>query len=187
MDFWQTLSHRDGLSPQSIALLAQAAEHVDYARKATVLCDGDTDRYTYFVERGSVRTYVMREERCIILGFAFEGEAATVELGRRPVSRCDYFIETLEPTTLVRIPRSRMEELFSTHIELADWGRRRAERQLYAYIEFFADFNWMDKSQQYHLLVEHYPELFRRVPLKDIASYLGVTPQTLSRIRAGIK
>lgn len=187
MDFWQRIRERDGLSDEGIELLTGQAERVEYARKELVVDNGETDRYLYFIERGSTRTYVMREERCIILSFAFEGDPATAALGLPAIPRSNYFVQTMESATLIRIPRQQMEELFTTHTELANWGRRITERTLSSHEEYFANFCWLEKGEQYRRMLERYPELLNRIPLKDLASYLFTTPQSLSRIRAGIK
>lgn len=96
-------------------------------------------------------------------------------------------IETMEPTTLVRIPRARMDALFAGNVELADWGRRMAEEQLRRHEDYFADYAWRDKREQYGLMLRKYPQLMQRIALKDLAAYLFLTPQSLSRIRAGVK
>lgn len=184
MKFTEILRERYHLSPQSIERLSAVAEQVDYDRRTLIVDEGQRHPYLYFVERGAVRCYVMREERAVMLSFAFEGDAASLAPPEHANggSRCR--IETLEPTRVVRFARPQLEELFAAHTELAEWGRRLVEQHLRIYEEYFADYAWMDKSEQYRYLLREYPQLLQRVPLKDLASYLYVTPQTLSRIRA---
>ena len=64
---------------------------------------------------------------------------------------------------------------------------RKAEEQLRRHEEYFADFAWRDKSEQYKRVLREYPQLLQRIALKDLAAYLFLTPQSLSRIRAGVK
>lgn len=187
MDFFERIRNDYGLSAEAVRILAAEAERIGSGRKECLVREGGRDTWLYFVEEGSLRTYVMREERCVILNFAFEGDPATSVLGTAPggISRCT--VETLKPSRLIRIPRARMEKLFHDSAELADWGRRVAERMLRSHEEYFADYSWREKGKQYFRLLAEYPELLQRVPLKDLASYLFVTPQTLSRIRAELK
>ncbi len=187
MDLFERIRNEYGLSDEAVRMLAAEAERLETGRKECLVREGERDAWLYFVERGSLRSFVMREDRCVILNFAFEGDPATSALGAAPagIARCT--VETLEPSALVRIPRMRMEELFRSSAELADWGRRMAERMLRSHEEYFADYSWREKGKQYFRLLAEYPELLRRVPLKDLASYLFVTPQTLSRIRAELK
>lgn len=185
MDFRERLIAEQGLSPHSADLLMQHAQRLTFAARQTVVCEGGRNPWAWFVEEGSVRTFVMREEKCVILQFAFEGEAIAAGFGSESRARCT--VETLEQTAFVRFPREALERLFASEAELADWARRMVERMLRMHEEYFADYCWMDKSRQYERLLSEYPQLLQRVPLKDLAAWLFVTPQTLSRIRARIK
>jgi len=80
-----------------------------------------------------------------------------------------------------------MDALFAGNVGLADWGRRMAEEQLRRHEDYFADYAWRDKREQYGLMLRKYPQLMQRIALKDLAAYLFLTPQSLSRIRAGVK
>lgn len=62
-----------------------------------------------------------------------------------------------------------------------------AEEQLRRHEEYFADSHGATKSEQYKRVLREYPQLLQRIALKDLAAYLFVTPQSLSRIRAEIK
>ena len=167
MDFARILTERYALSDEGTGLLMHSA--------------------TLKRHEGSVRTYVMREDKCVIFSFSFEGDPATSTLGTQPGGLSRQTIETMEPATLVRIPRARMDELFAGNAELADWGRRMAEEQLRRHEDYFADYAWRGKREQYGRMLREYPQLLQRIALKDLAAYLFLTPQSLSRIRAEIK
>jgi len=166
---------------------AHALRHADATRKEVIIEEGQRDADVCFVAEGSVRTYVMREDKCVIFSFSFEGDPATSTLGTQPGGLSRQTIETMEPATLVRIPRARMDELFAGNAELADWGRRMAEEQLRRHEDYFADYAWRGKREQYGRMLREYPQLLQRIALKDLAAYLFLTPQSLSRIRAGVK
>lgn len=187
MDFAQILRQRYGLSDEGIGRLMEHAALSVHARKETVIEEGQRDPDVCFVAEGSVRTYVMREDKCVIFSFSFEGDPATSTLGTQPSGISRQTIETMEPTTLVRIPRASMDALFARDVELADWGRRMAEEQLRRHEDYFADYAWRDKREQYERMLREYPQLLQRIALKDLAAYLFLTPQSLSRIRAGVK
>ena len=72
-------------------------------------------------------------------------------------------------------------------IVVGDFEKGMAEEQLRRHEEYFADFAWRDKSEQYKRVLREYPQLLQRIALKDLAAYLFLTPQSLSRIRAEIK
>ncbi len=94
-------------------------------------------------------------------------------------------MELLEDSVLFSISLHKLQELFSTNIEIANWGRKLAEFELVRTEQTFIDAAKPPAAVRYQLLLENNPQLIRRVQLGYIASYLGVTQVTLSRIRAG--
>lgn len=98
-----------------------------------------------------------------------------------------FTLETLEFSTLVKISRSHLEYLFLHSLELANWGRKLMEKTIQEYEHYFIEYYWADKGHQYQMLIKEFPQLLQRVSLKEIASYLNITPQSLSRIRAHLK
>lgn len=187
MEFPRLLHERYGLQAQEIGRLMEHAAVTKHTRKEVIIEEGQRDTELCFVAEGSVRTYVMREDKCVIFSFSFEGDPATSTLGTQPGGLSRQVVETMEPTTLVRIPRTRMDALFAANAGLADWGRRMAEEQLRRHEEYFADYAWRDKGEQYKRMLREYPQLMQRIALKDLAAYLFLTPQSLSRIRAEVK
>ena len=98
-----------------------------------------------------------------------------------------YNIEMVEDSDLLRIPARRLEELFEQSHDIAVWGLKLLDYYLREYENYFINDSWSDAREQYEALLRSNPELFQRVPLKHIASYLQITPQSLSRIRSSSK
>lgn len=163
MDFARILTERYALSDEGTGLLMHSATLTRHARKEVIIEEGQRDADVCFVAEGSVRTYVMREDKCVIFSFSFEGDPATSTLGTQPGGLSRQTIETMEPATLVRIPRARMDELFAGNAELADWGRRMAEEQLRRHEDYFADYAWRGKREQYGRWLREYPQLLQRI------------------------
>lgn len=80
-----------------------------------------------------------------------------------------------------------MEILFEQSVGLANWGRKLAGKALTEYEHYFIDYFFTDKGTQYRNIIKEYPKLLQRVSQKELASYLNITPQSLSRIRANMK
>ena len=72
---------------------------------------------------------------------------------------------------------------FSNSVVFANFCRQLLETQMREIEVYWTEYYWMDKKEQYKLMLKRQPEIFQRISLKDIASYLNVTPQSLSRIR----
>lgn len=187
MEFVKKMSELYQLSAGSMELLMENMERISYSKKEIVIAEGQKDDFTYFVEKGSTRGYVYRDGKCCTLFFSFEGDSLTSVLGEAEQRNARFIVETLEDTDLLRISHTRMDLLFKESVELANWGRRFIENKLLSFEHYFIDYYWADKSTQYVNILKEYPELLQRVSLKDLASYLNVTPQSLSRIRSEIK
>ena len=74
MDFARILTERYALSDEGTGLLMHSATLTRHARKEVIIEEGQRDADVCFVAEGSVRTYVMREDKCVIFSFSFEGD-----------------------------------------------------------------------------------------------------------------
>lgn len=183
MELEKKLRESGELPDECIARLMENTDQVSFASGEVIVNEGSRNGYVYFVEKGAVRGYVLRNGKEVTLFFGFEGDR--IDTGFGPV--CPLIVETLEQTRLWKISRSRLEKLCEKSPQLANWGRRAAERKLSEYERYFTDYFWADKGTQYLILLRDYPGLLQRVSLKSLASYLNVTPQSLSRIRARLR
>ena len=95
MDFARILTERYALSDEGTGLLMQSATLTQHARKEVIIEEGQRDPDVCFVAEGSVRTYVMREDKCVIVSFSFEGDPATATLGTQPGGLSRQTIETM--------------------------------------------------------------------------------------------
>lgn len=141
--------------------------------------------YVYFVSEGLVRCWFLRDGRERILNFSFEGELAIMSVNASRISTVS--ATAIEDTVLVRFRQTNLEQLFSQSADLAFWGYQVLKQLIdimdYGYLNLF----WMEKKEQYALLLHNHPDILQRIPLKDVASYLNITQSSLSRIRAGVK
>lgn len=183
MELKEILTARYRLSGETAALLFERMEPVSFEKKATVQPEGTTDRYVYFVESGLVRSFIRRDGKDITLYIAAEGDIPLASAGlTRPVL-AGIAIGALTRCVLWRLPRTELGQLCAGSLAFANLAREWAEHLLARSEVFFTDYYPLDKKQQYELLLRQQPELFRRIPLNEIAAYLDVTPQSLSRIR----
>lgn len=184
-NFISKLEKHCPLSEKNRTNLLQAMEEFPFPKGALVIQEGQRNSYAYFVKEGFARAYVVREDKEITLWFAGEGEMVVLTPGSTPNPVSTINIEILETSILLRIPRRKMEALFEESVEMANWGRKLAESFLMQYEHYFINYSWTDAHQQYEALLKEYPEIIQKASLKQISSYLGITPQSLSRIRKG--
>ena len=184
MDFIEKARLLYNLSDESIGILMENMEEIPFAKGEVVVGEGQRDDFAYFVQKGFVRGYILRDGKTLSMLFAFEGDLATATLGAMGERLSRMTIEALEDSVLLKISRKEIERLFSESTELANWGRKLAEKTLLENEHYFAEYFWADKATQYFNMIKEYPELLKRLSLKKLASYLNMTPQSLSRIRA---
>lgn len=127
--------------------------------------DKGMDRIHYFYKE---------DQFCTILK-SF-GEASVAEAGIQ--AACDVEVLT--------ISKQKLNELYVSAPYMKDVAARMFQRQLLEKVEARCAFLGIDAETQYKIFVETQPDIALRVSLKDIASYLGITPQSLSRIRRNI-
>jgi CRP-like cAMP-binding protein len=92
-------------------------------------------------------------------------------------------VETIEPCILWKFDYQKMEHLFSTNPELEKMGRLFSNYGLSLMEKRFDNLHFHTARERYNILLKQQPELLQRIPLGIMASYLGITQETLSRIR----
>lgn len=182
--FSEILHEKYGLSASESEQLLAQMERLTYRKGEHIVREGERNSSLYLVAQGIWRGHYLRDGVDISLWFASEGDtlfSSWSYVADRPSLTS---IEAMSNSTVFRISKQKMETFFASSIAFANIGRIIFERQ-------FLDMeNWMinggaaQAKQRYLALLEQNPELLQHVPLKHIASYLMITPQSLSRIRA---
>jgi CRP-like cAMP-binding protein len=178
----------DVLQPLSTAsrdLLLAHGRSIALAKDEWLLREGQIARNIFFIESGLVRSVHVREGRDINLDFFVEGDYVTHLRSLRSRTDADYGLQTLEPTTLVEIGGSSLLGLYAVSAEIESFGRRLVEKMLMTQETQAHLFRLQSPAERYRYVVEHYPALLQRVSLTNLASWLGISRETLSRIRGG--
>lgn len=137
-----------------------------------------------FIKKGIVRAYTSVDGKEITFWFGKEG-ATIVSLKGYVNDEPGYeTMELMEDSVLYKLERKQLKELFLDDLHIANWGRRYAEMELLATEERLISMLSAIASERYKELLEKEPDLLQRLPLGSIATYLGVTQASLSRIRA---
>lgn len=158
-----------------------------FPKKSLILQAGQTEDHLSFIAEGLVRFYIPGdEENDLTFSFSFAGDFVSAYdsfLTRLP---CGYHTEALTNTTLLRISWSDLQDIYK-HTAAGNTIGRHASEDLYLTL-LRREISLLKESaeQRYMQLVIDQPHLIREIPLKYIASYIGITPQALSRIRKRI-
>lgn len=155
-------------------------------KNSTLIKIGMIENYLSFISEGMVRLYIPQGENELTFGFLFENEFVTAYDSFITQTPTHYQIETLTNTTLWRISFEDLQEVYKKTESGNLIGRRMAENMFL--IKSKREISLLNKTaeERYADLFLERPKLLKQIPLKYIASYIGVTPQALSRIRKRI-
>ncbi len=158
----------------------------EFPKKSVLLKIGQTEKYLSYIAEGIVRFNIPGIENDLTFGFGFKDtfiSAYDSFLTQQPTK---YNVETLTHTVLWRLTYDDLQSVYQS-TEIGNLIGRKTSEDLFlkkSQREFSLLNNTPEK--RYLELFESRPELIRQIPLKYIASYIGITPQALSRIRKRI-
>ena len=138
----------------------------------------------FFIEKGLLRGFYFLEEKEITNWFAQEGEFATSFYSFISQKQSFETIQTLEDSELIQMPHSSLQSLYKEFPETEHIGRIITETYYVKLEERLLSIQFKSAKERYQNLAETKSALLKRAPLGQIASYLGITQETLSRIRA---
>lgn len=152
---------------------------------ATLLKEGQKSKESYFVLKGCIRTYYIIDGEERTTAFYTEMEALTPPcvINNGP---SEYFISCVEDSILT-VSNADMEVETNNKFPKFEIMCRKLSEELLAKQQMdFDEFKTSSPEQRYLNLLQKRPDLIQRVPQHQLASYLGIKPQSLSRLRARI-
>ncbi len=144
---------------------------------------GTICNHFYILTQGIARVFYYKEGKDISCHFAAEQETITAIDSFIQRKRSRYSIELLEDTELLAISHSDLENLFQSHPKYERFGRLFLEQAYIDLVERIDSIQLHTAQERYEILLAKNPELFQRVSAKHIATFLGMSPETFSRIR----
>ena len=184
--FEEKFRNRYQLSEADASALLSHMEEVRFKKKEVIVQEGTKNTNLYLIKEGIWRGHYLKDGVDTSSWFASKGEAAFSVWGYVDNSYSQISIEAMSDSIAYCISKAALNELYSTSIGLANLGRRLMEHQLLTTENWLISAGSPRAKERYLTLIKETPELLLHVPLKYIASYLWITPQSLSRIRAGI-
>lgn len=136
----------------------------------------------YFVKTGSLRVFIEDEEEQHTIRFGYKNSLITALdcfLTNKPTS---FYIQAIKKCELNVISKSRYQEIVNSQPELQSVWKNLLESFVYQQIEREIDLITYSPQKRFERVMERSPQVFQHIPLKHIASYLRMTPETLSRI-----
>jgi CRP-like cAMP-binding protein len=151
--------------------------------KTSLLREGEIARSMYFVKEGCLRLWFNKDGKDVTFQFFLENQAvSSMEsfLGGGPSL---FSLESIEPTTVTVIGRQDWDRILEAYPNLRDLFQQIVLARMESYARLFLSRIKDNPRERYEELLREHPEMVRRIPQHFIASYLGITPVSLSRIR----
>lgn len=152
---------------------------------AVLLKEGQNSRDGYFVLKGCIRTYyiIEGEEKTTAFYTEMEGITPNCVSSKEP---SEYYVATTEDSILTIADPDMETEIFEKFPKFETLCRVLSEDLLAKQQINFDDYKLSSPEQRYMSMLEKKPDLIQRVPQHQLASYLGIKPQSLSRLKARI-
>ena len=147
-----------------------------------LLREGDTSRKLYVIDEGCVRTWFNHDGKEISFQFFFEGDVVYSSESFRNNTPSPFTIESVESVRLRWLSQQDMD-LVRQDPELYPYIIDKSADKHAAFMRHFFSYLRDTPQQRYENLLRDQPQIIQRIPLQHIASYLGITPVSLSRIR----
>lgn len=183
MNLSDILNRTHPLSFEDCNCLENIFQEVKLTKGSILFNQDKTVRKFYFIKKGIARAFTTADGDEITFWFGQEGDPI-LSINSYISNQASYeTIELLEDAVLYETSNQQLSELYETNINICNWGRKLAENELIKTEQRFIARLTGNSKKRYEGLIKSYPALLNRVQLGYIASYLGITQVSLSRIR----
>jgi CRP-like cAMP-binding protein len=173
------------LSEQEKELILSKIEVQQYKAKTVLLHAGEICKHSYFVNSGILRSFNINDNIVEqVLHFACEGWWIGDMFSLISQKPGNLFIEVNEDAEVVILSKENQDELYFKIPKLERFFRILTENSLVAHQERLMDNLSLSAEERFEKFCTKYPTLIQRVPQKQIASYIGVTPEFFSKMKA---
>jgi CRP-like cAMP-binding protein len=173
------------LTPDEELRFLSKLETKQYKAKFIILHAGEVCKYSYFVNSGLLRSFNINDHIVEhVLSFACEGWWIGDMYSLLSQKPGNLFIEVLEDAEVVLLSKENQEILYQEIPKLERFFRILTENSLVAHQERLMDNLSLSAEERFEKFCEKYPTLIQKVPQKQIASYIGVTPEFFSKMKS---
>lgn len=180
---YQKITGLTHISNAGLEKLFEISIQRQFSKGQDLLKQGQICKSVFFIEKGYARTFMDKDGIEINTDFSFEGSFTTNLKSLRNYTPSDTTIQAGEPTIVYEFDKDQLLQLYHVSAEIESFGRKLLEQLLIASEEHTNLFKMFSPTERYQYLLNHKPEMLQRISLSQLASYLGIARETLSRIR----
>ena len=171
------------------AILSEALEHFNVKllkKNAYLIRPGQYMDNYYFVKSGGLRVYLKNNDKEFTAWLSFENNFLVDISSINSKKPSKYYIQAIEDTELLAISSKSMSQLYGKYNEWQEFGRKLWEQAFLEVVDEMINHQTLSAEERYIKFMAK-SDIFHRIPLKQLCSFLGVTPNSLSRIRKNIR
>jgi CRP-like cAMP-binding protein len=172
------------INPQQQKDLCRVLQTEERAKGDILLEQGQVANYLYFIVEGIIRSYCQVNGKEVTCWFGLQGNFCTSYFSFVHRQPSEDNIVVVTDCKLLTISHGRLQDLFQQDTVWVDLNRRLLEYYYTALLERVISFQTQSTTERYNSFLEEYPGLEDKITLGHLASYLGMTQETLSRLRA---
>jgi CRP-like cAMP-binding protein len=162
-------------------------EEVHFSKGDFITESNTVERYFYVVLEGVQTIYILTPEGDKkVIGFSYAGSFSGVYDSFLNEKASHYFLEALTTTSLLRINKESYNAFFDEYPEFNYWGRIAHQELLIGRVNREIELITLTAKERFDAFMNRCPEELKTIPQKYLASYLNMTPETFSRLRAMI-
>jgi len=174
------------LSPQTEENLSAVFQRGEFPKGHLLFRQGEVCRHIFYIEKGLARIYYNSSNGKEITAWFFaENSFLTAHDSFYQRKASPTYCELLEDSVVYSLKYTDVEAMLNENHELAKFAFHAVFELAKKLTEFINNIKFQSAEERYNGLMNNYPNIFQRAKLGHIASFLGITQETLSRIRAG--
>ncbi len=168
-------------------LIKPYLEFRQFRKKHAITVAGEVENYFNFITAGLVRKYFVKGTEEINVQISTEGQAISAFESFHSRMPSEYYIETIEPTSVISIGYDNLEKIFSSTAKMERLGRLIATFAVIIKDHWQMSLIKLTPRERFLNFVKKNPDLLQRVPQKYLASFLNIQPETFSRFKHLLK
>lgn len=154
-----------------------------FPAKSKIFDAGEYAKHLFVIKKGAARIWFNKDGRDCTLQFFLENEPICIYESFVHDAPSLFTIETIEPTEVMVFHKNNLMRYVDSHPELKEVITKYVIDKMVSYVHLFLSMQIHKPEQRYAELVKNRPEIIQRIPQHYIASFLGITSVSLSRIR----
>ena len=182
-DFFNTLNKIVKLSESEISAVVPKLEFKEFKRREHLLEQGNVENYVYYIIEGAVRNYCTKDGDDISLDFFFTGNFTNSYMSFLTREKSIVGVQAMTDVKTIRIHYDNLQILYASSLAFSTIGRILTEGQYIKRTKRELAFITKKARERYEDVRREHPEWLQHIPQKYLSTFLGISPETLSRLR----